>query len=301
MIKGVVFVAIFGIVAGTLGTFGTILNQAGFTGFQVASIRVLITCLTLLAFYPLFFRGSFTLMKQNWKLLLPHSIAGVFGFNMCFFIATEYLGITLAVALLYTAPIWVMILAKVFLGEQSNMTRWVLVLCSVLGVVLILNTQDQELNFSFIGVLIGFGSAIGYAIYAVLGKTALTKLSANQLMFSAFTFSIPLVLLFPQTWQGLGQVMQSTDIYVFGAFLAVSWLGTILINFFYMRGLKLISASSATVITTIEPLVATMLAVFVIGEILSLSQYAGMALIIICATLIGLLEAKASRQSNTVF
>ena len=289
---GVIMVALSAAIAGTLGTFGTILNEAGFTGFQVASTRMLITSITLMAFYPVFFQGAVSLMRVNWKLLLPHSVAGVFGFNMFFFIATEYLGITLAVALLYTAPIWVMILSKLFLSEQSDWVRWGLVICSVIGVVLILNTQGSEINLSAFGLVFGFGSALGYAIYAVLGKIALSKLSPNQLLFSAFSISIPLLLLFPQTWQALGQLFQNTEFKVWGSFFAVGWFGTVLINILYMRGLKRISASSATVITTVEPLVATLLAVFVVGEILSITQYLGVALIVLSATLIGLRESK---------
>jgi DME family drug/metabolite transporter len=292
MNAGVIMVAIGAALAGTLGTFGLVLNDAGFTGFQVASIRMLITSLTLLAFYPLFFRGTFQLMRANWKLLLPHSLAGVFGFNMFFFIATEYLGITLAVALLYTAPIWVMILAKLFLGEQSDWLRWGLAFCAVLGVAFILNAQGSDINLSIFGLIFGFGSAVGYAIFAVLGKAALGRLSATQLLFSAFTIGVPVLLLFPQTWQALTQLFQTSEFKVWGSFFAVGWFGTILINLFYMRGLKRISASTATVITTVEPLVATMLAVFFVGEILSFTQYLGVALIILSATMIGLREGK---------
>lgn len=295
---GMLLVAIGATLAGTLGTFGVVLNGADFTGFQIAAIRMLITGVTLLAFYPLFFKGTFTVMKANWKLLFCHSVAGIFGFNMFFFIATEHLGITLAVALLYTAPIWVMILAKVFLAEQSDIVRWSLVVLSVIGVALILNAQSAEFEFSLIGLCFGFGSAIGYALYAILGKTALKRMSAMNLLFSAFTFATLSLLLFPQTWQALSQLSQSTDAKIWASLFAIAWLGTILINFFYMNGLNRISASTATVITTIEPLVATALAVFFVGEILAPIQYLGVVLIIASATLIGLWEAKSARKKK---
>lgn len=295
---GILFVAISAALAGTLGTFGTLLFKAGFTGFQVASIRMLITCATLLVFYPFVFRGCFAIMRANWKLLLPHSIALVFGFSMFFFIATDYLGVTLAVALLYTAPIWVMILAKVFLGEAPNFLKWTLVLCSVLGVAFVLNTQGQELKLSILGLCFAFGSAISYAIFAVLGKIALRKISAKHLLFSALTFSVPFLFLFPWTWQGLELLSQSRDLNIWGSFFAVSILGTLLINIFYMQGLARINASTATVITTIEPLVATFLAVFIIHEILSPAQYFGVLLIVVSATLIGLLDARTKKESK---
>lgn len=295
---GILFVAISAAIAGTLGTFGTVLFNAGFSGFQVASIRMLITCVTLFAFYPIAFRGCFTLMKENWKLLFPHSIALVFGFSMFFFIATDYLGVTLAVALLYTAPIWVMILAKVFLGETSSFLRWALVVCSVVGVAFILNTQGQELKLSVVGLCFAFGSAVGYAIFAILGKIALRRIDAKNLLFSALTFAVPLLLLFPATWQGLELLSQSRDFDVWGSFFAVSLMGTLLINIFYMNGLTRIKASTATVITTIEPLVATFLAVFIINEILAPIQYFGVLLIVVSATFIGLLDARTKKESK---
>lgn len=295
MKMGILFVAISAALAGTLGTFGTILFKSGFSGFQVASIRMLLSCITLLAFYPIAFRGCFIPMRANWKLLLPHSIALVFGFSMLFFIATEYLGVTLAVALLYTAPIWVMILAKVFLDETSSFIRWALVVCSVVGVAFILNTQGQELKLSVIGLCFAFGSAMGYALFAVLGKIALHKINSRTLLFSSLTFSVPLLLLFPSTWQGLEQLFQSKDLNVWGSFFAVSMMGTLLINIFYMNGLTKIKASTATVITTIEPLVATFLAVFIVHEILAPTQYFGVLLIIVSATFIGILDARTKK------
>lgn len=297
MKMGILFVAISAVLAGTLGTFGTILFKAGFSGFQVASIRMLLSCITLLAFYPIAFRGCFTPMRANWKLLLPHSIALVFGFSMLFFIATEYLGITLAVALLYTAPIWVMILAKVFLDETSSFIRWALVVCSVVGVAFILNTQGQELKLSVIGLCFAFGSAMGYALFAVLGKVALHKINSRTLLFSSLTFSVPLLLLFPSTWEGLQQLSQSKDLNIWGSFFAISLMGTLLINIFYMNGLTKIKASTATVITTIEPLVATFLAVFIVHEILAPTQYFGVLLIIVSATFIGILDARTKKTT----
>ncbi|MEW7008837.1 EamA family transporter [Lentilitoribacter sp. EG35] len=295
---GILFVATSATLAGTLGTFGTVLFDAGFSGFQVASIRMLITCVVLLAVYPVVFHGCFAIMRDNWKLLLPHSIAVVFGFSMLFFIATEYLGVTLAVALLYTAPIWVMILASFFLGEISGLVKWALVFCSVAGVAFVLNTQGQEIKLSLLGLCFGFGSAIGYAIFAVLGKIALRTISAKNLLFSALTFAIPLLLLFPSTWQGLEQLSQSRDLNVWGSFVAVSLLGTLLMNVLYMNGLTRINASTATVITTIEPLVATFLAVFIVQEILAPSQYFGVLLIIVSATLIGILDGRIKKESK---
>lgn len=295
---GILLVAISATIAGTLGTFGTILFKAGFSGFQVASIRMLITFITLLAFYPIFFRGCFTLMIANWKLLLPHSIALVFGFSMFFFIATEHLGVTLAVALLYTAPIWVMVLAKVYLGEASSLLRWGLVICSVLGVAFILNTHGQDIKLSVIGLCFAFGSAISYALFAVLGKIALQSINANHLLFSALTFAVPLLFLFPETWQGLEQLSQSRDLGVWASFIAVGLVGTLLINVFYMRGLTKIKASTATVITTVEPLVATFLAVFIINEILAPIQYFGVLLIVASATFIGVLDTRAKKESK---
>lgn len=294
---GILLVAMSSVLAGTLGTFGTVLFKAGFSGFQVASIRMLITCATLLACYPFFFRANFTIMRENWKLLLPHSIALVFGFSMFFFIATDYLGITLAVALLYTAPIWVMILATIFLGETSDILRWALVVCSVVGVAFILNTQGQEIKLSVIGLCFAFGSAIGYALFAVLGKIALQRINAKTLLFSALTFSVPLLLLFPATWQGLEQLSQSRDLNVWGSFFAVSLMGTLLINIFYMNGLTKIKASTATVITTIEPLVATFLAVYIVHEILAPTQYFGVFLIVVSATFIGILDARTKKPT----
>lgn len=296
---GFLYVAIAASLAGTLGTFGVFLNGAGFSGAQVAIIRVILTAITLVAICPIVFKGSFQAIKQEWKLLFFHSLAGVVGFNVFFFMATQYLGVTLAVALLYTGPIWVLVLSHLFLGERSGLLRWLLALGSVTGVALILGAGGHS-DIPMIGLVFAFMSAIGYALYSVLGKIALRKVEPNTLLLSSFTLCTPLLLLLPFTWDGLAHLSENAggqSGQILGSFMAVSWLGTIVVFFLFIQGLSRISASSASIITTLEPLVATMLAVLLLGEVLTLPKYVGVFLIVFSAALIGVLEARKTKSA----
>ncbi|WP_404452432.1 DMT family transporter [Virgibacillus necropolis] len=272
---------------GTIGWYVKNLYSFGFTPMEVVTLRVSTTAIILL----------FYMMVKSPKKLILHSIKdikyfigtgiiSIIFFNYCLFTAIELSTIPFATALLYTAPAFVTILSLLLFKESLTKIKLAALLITLLGTCLIvglipLNLETLQLS----SILFGLGSGIGYALYSIFSKYALKKYTS--LSITTYTFivaSITLLPFFPFDTKIHLLMDQTVLFYAFGLGL----LPTALAYIVYTYGLNQTEASKASILTTIEPVVATIIGIFVFHEAFSYIQMIGMACIIGAVILIQL-------------
>ncbi len=280
MSVGVLFVALAAASWGTLGVIATGLIDAGFTGFEVAALRVLFSAIALLAAAPLVLRSYIRTMLRHWPLLAAHSLIGVLFYNVAYFLAIAEMGVTFSVGLLYTSPVWTLLFAAILLGERPTPLRVALASGACVGVALTLGIGGGGTVPSATGIVLGLAAGASYALYPVIGKKAVKRVHSTALLFSSFIISGLATLTLSPTWSGLRRLGETSGSDAWAALLVMSLFGTIFSYFLFTRGLHTVPASTIAVITTIEPLVAIALAATILDEALSLLQYLGIGLII---------------------
>ncbi len=191
-------------------------------------------------------------------------------------LAIDRLGAALASVLLYTAPAWVAVLARVFLQESLSPMKIACVALTVVGVAGVsldsTFSGHSGINVTPLGVVLGLTAGLTYALYYIFGKRFLTRYATPTL----FLYSLPLgaALLAPaidfqhktpQAWVGL---LLLAALSTYGAYSV------------YYAGLKNLEATRAAVLATLEPVIAAVLAYFWWGESFSLLGYAGSGLIL---------------------
>ncbi len=87
-------------------------------------------------------------------------------------------------------------------------------------------------------------------------------------------------LLIPESWHAIAKLVNETRAPVWTLFILISLIGTVFSYFLFTRGIQAASPPSISVLTTVEPLTAVMLAAVLFGEELSALQYLGLGLII---------------------
>ncbi|MFD2192053.1 DMT family transporter [Pistricoccus aurantiacus] len=295
---GILFIALAAASWGTLGVLASGLITAGFHGFEVAALRVLLSACILLIVSPRVLRPYLAVIRAHWPILCVHSLIGVFFYNTLYFLAIGEVGVTFSVGLLYTAPIWALVFAIFILGERPSWLRSLLALGACIGVMLTLGVGGVGTTPSMIGIFLGIASGATYALYPVIGKRAIRQVPPTVLLFSSFLVSGLVFAVLPPTWDGMARLAESGSLSVWTALLAMSLFGTIFSYFLFTRGIQTVPASSVAVVTTIEPLVAIMLASTFLKEHLSILQYSGISLIILCSVLSGLLNTERQQVSS---
>ncbi len=277
LLIGSLQVIMAGICWGTLGIFSTKLGKLGLDSFAITTLRIVTAGAMVLVLLPSLYRTFLSMRTKEWLSLMTQSLIGVLGMTLCYFYAVSQVGVSMAVALLYTAPVFSLVLAKLILGEQISVKSALLAIVAVIGVACLMAGDEFSLNM---GVVVGLLSGLCYSLYGILGKKAMSFNHSTQMVFfSSVAFSAIALLFLPQTfatYQALSSLPIQAWVYVVG----LSLVGTIAPFFLYMTALNKLPATTASVFTIIEPLTAIILAIVILGQPLLPLQMVGVTLII---------------------
>lgn len=278
---------------GTLGVFSTYLHGLGFTGWQIATLRIVTAAILILAMLPKLWPQLTKLTFSQWLGLGLQSLIGVLGMTVCYFFALLQVGAGPAVALLYTAPIFSLVFSQWLLKEHITRQAALLALMAVIGVGLTMVADGAKVNW---GIALGLLSGLCYSLYGVLGKRAMHHAHAAPLIFfTSILFSAVVLLFVPATYSTYAQLIKLPTLslgYVFG----LSVVGTIAPFWLYMKALETLPATRASVFTIFEPLTAIILAMLLLQQHLSGIQYLGIVLILLAALLNALLNSVTLRM-----
>jgi drug/metabolite transporter (DMT)-like permease len=180
----------------------------GNSGLVAVFVRCLIGSLVALSLHKLL-KTPFKIVNK--KAMLLRVTAGSIAL-ITFFESLRRIDLATATLLLYTCPLWVSILARIFLKEHLKWTNWLGLPLGILGILLILapsltslQNLDNEKSLGIIlGIICSFSSAIAYTTLRVLGRTddpltTVTAFSVTGLLVSA-PFAIPNLTGIPQHW-----------------------------------------------------------------------------------------------------
>lgn len=292
---GCVFVVLAASCWGLIGLLGAKLNQAGFSGLEVASLRITLASLVLILVSPFVLSSLRVLQRKQLPLLSMQSLLGVFLMTVCYFLAVQHIGAALSVALLYTAPVWSMLLAHFLLKERMSLSGVMLTLITVVGVALCLNTS-APLNWA--GIVFGLLSGFSYACFGVLGKKALNNTPPTILLYSSVLISGMAMLFMPFFHSAMQKIFTDMTPNIWMVALMIAVIGTLLPYTLYTKALQWMPATRAQVLTIFEPLTAVLLAAVILHEPLGWPQYVGIAMILASALFNALAQPQNSIPSN---
>lgn len=265
---------------GTLGLVTTRLHALHFSAPQVAAVRIVGALAVLLLLLPLFWPYLRCLHWRRLPFLALQSMLGMLGMSWFYFAAVTHAGSAVAVALLYTAPVWSLILARFILGEGIRPVQALLTLLAAAGVAL---TMAGGMQASISGILFGLLSGLCYALYGVLGKRAMQGNPPMLVLFTSIALSALVLLATALPYGAAALLWQAPDKSVWLYALALVLIGTLLPYFLFIKGLEKMPAAQASVFTIIEPLTAVLLATLWLGEHIGTWQALGISLIVAAA------------------
>jgi drug/metabolite transporter (DMT)-like permease len=244
--------------------------------FETVFYRSAINLVIILVFARLDHRD---LMGTNKKLLIMRGILG-FSALTTYFIAISMLNLADAVILSYTSTIFVSIFCVIFLKEKFSLPLAISIFFALVGATLVLKPSFQFFNA---GGLIGLSSGIiAAAVYVSLRR--LTTINSSTTIIFYFT-AISTILSLPPTLYK----------YVHPSFKG--WVYLILMGVFatlgqfaMTRGYKYLEAQRASLISTCNIIIASLLAYFILKESMDIYTILGGALIFISS--IGVLLIK---------
>lgn len=117
--KHACYIIMAGCLWGIISIFINILNAAGFDSMQCVALRTVFTALILLVYLLVTGRSKLKIRVRDIPFFIGSGLFSIVLFNYCYFESIELIGGSAVPALLlYTAPIFVMIMSAIFFRER---------------------------------------------------------------------------------------------------------------------------------------------------------------------------------------
>lgn len=274
------FVLSAGTLWGAMGVFVRKLGAYGFSPLQIACLRILFGALLFLLITGVFQRDLLKIRLRDMGLFLGMGLLSLLLFTVCYFTTIDLASLSVAAILLYTSPIWVMLMSAICFREKITRRK---LLCAAMafGGCVLVSGIGSSASLSPIVIVTGLLSAVGYGLYSIFGTFALRKYQPLTVTTYAFLFAAVGALLLCNPIQIVRVISQTRNPGALVLLIAVTALVTAVLPYLlYTVGLNHMRASAAAIMASIEPVVATAAGALAFGETLTLPAFAGIALVL---------------------
>ena len=268
--------------------------DSGLTALELAQIRHTCAALLFLGFLLVVAPARLRVGRRELLLLVAFGLVCIALQQWLYLISIENLPIGVALLVIFTAPLFVALFARFVYREHIRRRIWVAVALCIVGLALVVELWSG-LAFSAVGVTAAFGSALVLTAYLLIAERERRHRDAASLSFYGFLFAALLWAILQPLWEFpwdvLGESVSlqgnlseyTAPVWVLVAFIVV--IGTVATFSLLTGALRHISATRASIVSTLEPVVATVVAWAWLGETFGATQLLG-GLIVIAAILV---------------
>jgi drug/metabolite transporter (DMT)-like permease len=227
----------------------------------------------------LFFRrrDALRVRREDWGYFVTLALAGVATVQGSYYYTISRLGVGLAILLQYLAPA-IIVAWSVLRGRPASSRTIASVLAAIAGTALLVGgVHATAAGARPLDWAVGFASAFFFAFYVVFSKRGLARYRPETVLFWTFTIAGLFWACVTPPWR---IVAAHYDARLWGMFFALGMFSTLVPFTLFYRGLERMPAAEASVVATLEPVVALFSAWGFLGEALTPRQWMGAALVL---------------------
>lgn len=286
-----------GIIWGTMGIFVTEMETMGFSSLQISSIRVTVAAIIFIFTVLITDKSRFKVKIKDLWIFFIMGFGCVLGMSMLYFYTIVNTSLSTAAILLYTSPIWVILISAIVFKEKLTWQKLVALICAFVGCVLISYTGGESGGIGIWYFITGLGSGIAYGLYSIFGTVALKKYHPYTVTMYSFIFAA-ISSWFIVKPLGIAAVVQAypNKLYIAVWMVMVGLVTAYTTFMLYTLGLKHTAPGKAAIMACTEPLTATLLGVFMYGQSASVP---GILLIFFAILLVNNFGINRISQKNT--
>ncbi|MFF2754091.1 DMT family transporter [Psychrobacillus sp. NPDC058041] len=266
------FVLLGAILWGTTGTAQTFLPDSAHP-FIISAGRSTVGGFSLLIIMILLKKIKFK--TWPWKKTLYAAIC-ISLFQLLFFSSVKLTGVAIAsVVAIGSAPVFSGLIEWVFLKLRPSRIWGISTAFALIGCIFLFMNKG-EITINPVGVMYSLVAGFGFAMFTISSKSLLQK--EETIPVVAMTFSVSSILLLPFWFlYDVSWLLNAGNVsIIFYLGLATTSVAYVL----YGRGLHKIPSSSALTLSLAEPTTAALLGVFIVGEVLSMTSWIGIILLL---------------------
>lgn len=259
------------------GTLAPFVRNISVSSGELALYRAVLASLMISVFLLVTKQKiPFANIKKEVPLLLASGVA--MGINwILLFEAYKYTTVSVATLSYYFAPVIVTVVCPILFKERLTKKQIICFVMSTVGLVMITGIGDVGGGSDHIGIMFGLGAAVFYATVVLVNKF-IKNVEGIHRTFLQFLAAV--VTLLPYVLLTSGVTLGSLDTTGWVNLLIVGLVHTGITYCMYFSSLKELPGQKAAILSYIDPLVAVLISVAVLGETMTLWQVAGGVLIL---------------------
>lgn len=270
---------------GFMGLLVRSTDSLGLGSMETCFLRALVTAAIMLILLLLFDRPALKVRLKDLWCFAGTGIVSMSFFNYCYFKTIMLTSLSVAAVLLYTAPVFVVLLSAPLFGEKLSRRKLLAALAAFLGCAFVSGIVGGAGRLSVSGILFGLGSGIGYALYSIFGRYALERgYGSVTISFYTFVFALVPSSLLADTGSALAALTGDLGQFAFLSLLIL--MVTLAPYLLYTKGLRGLENGTASILASVEPVVATLLGLVLYSEKLGFWNILGIALVLFSILLI---------------
>ena len=282
---------------GTSGIFVHFLSPYGFTALQMTAVRGVISFFVMAGFALLFDRRQFRIGGFRELLLYIFMGATLFGTAFCYFRSMQMTSVSTAVVLMYISPIYILLFSVLVFHERLGWIKGLSVAGILLGCILTSGIIGGG-RFNLPGVLIGVLSGVSYAIYNILAKLSVRRGgSPIKSTMYAFLF-MAIIALIPSRPDLAVSYIAERPVPTVPLLIGLGLCTCVIPYFLFNSSLKTLPSGTASAMSIIEPLSASIFSFTLLGEDPDAFSIAGIVLILGCVIVLERSELKKNPEGT---
>lgn len=290
---------------GTSGVLAKATIDAGLSPEQVASARICLGAVILFVGTAVFRPRALRLRRRELPTLVAYGVVGVAAVQLLYFVAVAHLPIGVAMLLEYLSPVLVTLWVRFVRGTRLHRAIWLGVGLAIAGLVLVAQAWDG-LALNTVGILAGLATAACSATYFLLGERSVTASDPVGITTWGLVIGAAAVTVVAPVWSLPGPVVAGDT--AFGPWhppawlllFAVAFVSTVVAYLAGMAALRHLPSSVVSVLSLLEPVMATALAWALLDQALSITQVVGGVVLLGGALIVRLTSRRAINPEPVV-
>lgn len=262
---------------GAIGLWNRNLMAAGLSPASIVVVRNLggMALLTLVFLFR--DRSVFQVERGHLRYFFGTGVISVVLFTVCYFSCQRLCSLAAASILLYTAPAIVVLLSALLWREPVTARKIAALGLTLAGCALVCGVFSGGLTVTPAGILLGLGSGFFYALYSVFGRYALAHYGSMTVTVWTFLFAGPASLALARPRE-LAAAFSQGETWLLALGLVV--FSTVAPYILYTWGLARVESGRASILASLEPVVASLIGAAVFREPVGLAAWAGIACVL---------------------
>lgn len=276
------------------GALGGGLSGTGLSTLGVSCVRLIFAAVLYALYMLIKDRSKLKIRPRDIWMFLLSGIVSVALFNFLYTYTVIHSQASVGVVLLYTSPIFTMILAAIFFKEKLTAKKIAALMLVFAGCVLVSGLIGGSYKISFLVLLTGLGSGLFWGSYTIFSRITLQHYTSETASVWSVIFAGLVMVPFAIKEQVPAQIAANPSIIWWG--IGIGIISTVLPYALYTYGLTYVESGKASILVSVELIMGNIVGMVIFGEPHDPLKIVGILLIVAAILLLNINPGKKATQ-----